>query len=104
MAPRPSHRPYVLDEQIGFILRQVVQRHVAIFGSFYVSMIRVGEMTGRLTEVFLRLNEHMALCWLSPSDPAFAALDWAAADLPIVNLLREGARESPEVVQKIERG
>ena len=22
-------------------------------------MIRVGEMTGRLTEVFLRLNEHM---------------------------------------------
>lgn len=36
----------------------------------------------------LRLNEHTALCWLAPSDPAFAALDWAAADLPIVKLLR----------------
>ena len=34
-------------------------RHIAVFGAFYISMIRVGEMTGRLTEVFLRLNEHM---------------------------------------------
>ncbi len=43
----------------GRELSVALQRHVAIFGSFYVSMIRVGEMTGRLTEVFLRLNEHM---------------------------------------------
>ena len=34
-------------------------RHVDLFGAFYISMIRVGEMTGRLTEVFLRLTEHM---------------------------------------------
>jgi MSHA biogenesis protein MshG len=34
-------------------------RHSTLFGGFYISMIRVGEMTGRLTEVFLRLNEHM---------------------------------------------
>ena len=26
-----GQKPYVLDEQIGFILRQVVQRHAAIF-------------------------------------------------------------------------
>lgn len=34
-------------------------RHIDLFGAFYISMIRVGEMTGKLTEVFLRLNEHM---------------------------------------------
>src|SRR5437660_3151397 len=28
---RPARPPYVLDEQIGFILRQVWQRHAAIF-------------------------------------------------------------------------
>ena len=43
----------------GRELSVALQRHVAVFGPFYVSMIRVGEMTGRLTEVFLRLNEHM---------------------------------------------
>ena len=31
MNRRASRRPYILDEQIGFILRQVVQRHVALF-------------------------------------------------------------------------
>ena len=41
----------------------------------------------------LRLNEHTALCWLAPSDPAFAALDWAAADLPIVNVLQVGQED-----------
>lgn len=33
--------------------------HIDVFGAFYISMIKVGEMTGRLTEVFLRLNEHL---------------------------------------------
>jgi len=28
---KPSRPPYVLDDQIGFILRQVSQRHAAIF-------------------------------------------------------------------------
>ena len=36
-----------------------IARHADLFGAFYIAMIRVGEMTGRLTEVFLRLNEHM---------------------------------------------
>jgi len=33
--------------------------HQNIFGDFYISMIRVGELTSRLTEVFLSLNEHL---------------------------------------------
>src|SRR5665647_851849 len=43
----------------GRELSVAMSRHQAIFGPFYISMIRVGEMTGRLTEVFLRLNEHL---------------------------------------------
>jgi MSHA biogenesis protein MshG len=30
-----------------------------VFGAFYIAMIRVGEMTGRLTEVFLNLTNHL---------------------------------------------
>lgn len=36
-----------------------LSRHPKIFGPFYVAMVRVGEMTGRLTEVFLSLAEHL---------------------------------------------
>jgi MSHA biogenesis protein MshG len=43
----------------GRELSVALGRHAAVFGAFYIAMIRVGEMTGRLTEVFLRLNEHM---------------------------------------------
>ncbi len=43
----------------GRELSVAMGRHQDIFGAFYISMIRVGEMTGRLTEVFLRLNEHL---------------------------------------------
>jgi MSHA biogenesis protein MshG len=43
----------------GRELSAALARHVTLFGGFYISMIRVGEMTGRLTEVFLRLTEHM---------------------------------------------
>ena len=43
----------------GRELSAAMARHQELFGGFYISMIRVGEMTGRLTEVFLRLNEHM---------------------------------------------
>lgn len=34
-------------------------RHPKSFSPFYVAMVRVGEMTGKLTEVFLRLAEHL---------------------------------------------
>jgi MSHA biogenesis protein MshG len=43
----------------GRELSAALARHMPVFGAFYISMIKVGEMTGRLTEVFLRLNEHM---------------------------------------------
>jgi len=43
----------------GRELSAALARHVKLFGGFYISMIRVGEMTGRLTEVFQRLTEHM---------------------------------------------
>jgi MSHA biogenesis protein MshG len=34
-------------------------RHPTVFNGFYLSMVRVGEMTGRLEEVFMRLFDHM---------------------------------------------
>ena len=34
-------------------------RHPKVFSQFYLSMVRVGEMTGRLEEIFIRLFEHM---------------------------------------------
>jgi MSHA biogenesis protein MshG len=34
-------------------------RHPTVFTSFYVAMTRVGELTGKLTEVFQRLAEHL---------------------------------------------
>ena len=43
----------------GRELSAALNKHPTLFGSFYISMIKVGEMTGRLTEVFQRLNEHM---------------------------------------------
>lgn len=43
----------------GRELSAAMARHPQAFDGFYISMIRIGEMTGRLTEVFLRLNEHM---------------------------------------------
>ncbi len=34
-------------------------RHPKVFSPFYVSMVRVGEFTGRLEEIFLRLFDHI---------------------------------------------
>ena len=35
-------------------------RHPKVFSPFYLSMVRVGEMTGRLEEVFISLFDHLA--------------------------------------------
>ncbi len=43
----------------GRELATAMGRHTAVFSAFYLAMIRVGEMTGRLTDVFLRLSEHL---------------------------------------------
>jgi MSHA biogenesis protein MshG len=36
-----------------------MRRHPKVFGPFYISMVRVGELTGALEEIFLRLFNHI---------------------------------------------
>ena len=43
----------------GRELSAAMHLHPQVFPSFYLSMVRVGEMTGRLEEVFLRLFDHL---------------------------------------------
>jgi MSHA biogenesis protein MshG len=43
----------------GRELSAAMRRHPEVFTAFYLSMVRVGEMTGRLEEVFLRLFDHL---------------------------------------------
>ena len=43
----------------GRELSAAMRRHPDVFNNFYLSMVRVGEMTGRLDEVFLRLFDHL---------------------------------------------
>lgn len=43
----------------GRELATAFARHPQVFSTFYVAMTRVGELTGRLTEVFQRLSEHL---------------------------------------------
>jgi MSHA biogenesis protein MshG len=43
----------------GIELSMCLAQHPKIFDGFYVALVRVGEMTGRLEEVFLRLFHHI---------------------------------------------
>ncbi|TRZ99906.1 MAG: type II secretion system F family protein [Rhodocyclaceae bacterium] len=43
----------------GRELSAALARHPRAFDAFYVAMVRVGEMTGRLEEVFIRMFDHM---------------------------------------------
>ena len=43
----------------GRDLSTAMRRHPKAFGPFYISMVRVGELTGALEEVFLRLFDHL---------------------------------------------
>ncbi len=43
----------------GRELSAAMRRHPDVFSSFYVSLVRVGEMTGQLEDVFLRLYNHL---------------------------------------------
>ncbi|MFZ2724929.1 MAG: type II secretion system F family protein [Methylococcaceae bacterium] len=43
----------------GRELSTAFQAHPKLFNNFYLSMVRVGETTGRLDEIFLRLFEHL---------------------------------------------
>src|SRR5207244_12533087 len=43
----------------GRDLSTAMRRHAKAFGPFYISMVRVGELTGALEEIFLRLFNHL---------------------------------------------
>jgi MSHA biogenesis protein MshG len=43
----------------GRELSQALARHPKVFSPFYLSMVRVGESTGLLEEIFLRLFDHL---------------------------------------------
>lgn len=43
----------------GRELATAMGRHPKVFSPFYIAMVRVGEMTGKLTEVLLRLSQHL---------------------------------------------
>ena len=43
----------------GIELSMSLAQHASVFDGFYVALVRVGEMTGRLEEVFLRLFHHI---------------------------------------------
>lgn len=62
-ATNPAMRDVVRDVreslEAGRELSVSLARHPKVFTSFYISMVRVGEATGLLDEVFLRLYEHL---------------------------------------------
>jgi len=43
----------------GRELSASLRRHPEVFSAFYINMVRVGETTGRLEEIFLRLFDHL---------------------------------------------
>ena len=43
----------------GRDLSTALARHPEVFSPFYVSMVQIGELTGRLSDVFLHLYEHL---------------------------------------------
>jgi MSHA biogenesis protein MshG len=44
----------------GRELSAAMAGQAGVFSTFYLTMVRVGEMTGRLEEIFLRLHDHLA--------------------------------------------
>lgn len=59
----PTFKSVVADVRksldAGRELSAALRRHPDVFSSFYVSLVRVGEGTGMLEDVFLRLYEHL---------------------------------------------
>jgi len=76
----------------GHELSVSLARHPQAFNPFYVAMVRVGELTGRLEEVFLRLFNHMEFERFMRDQvksairyPAFVIITMAAA-IVIINI------------------
>ena len=77
----------------GRELSNAMRRHPTVFSAFYLSMVRVGEMTGRLEEVFLLLYDHLeferdmrARVKTALRYPSFVVIAMAIA-MVIINLL-----------------
>jgi len=77
----------------GRELSAAMRRQGKVFSPFYISMVRVGEMTGRLDEIFLRLFYHLDFERQTRDQvkaalryPAFVVLAMALA-IVIINLL-----------------
>ena len=62
-ATNPAMKEVIRDvresPEAGRELSVSLARHPKVFSSFYISMVRVGEATGLLDEIFLRLFEHL---------------------------------------------
>ena len=62
-ATNPAMKEVIRDVReslgAGRELSVSLARHPKVFSSFYISMVRVGEATGLLDEIFLRLFEHL---------------------------------------------
>ncbi len=62
-ATNPAMKDVIRDVreslEAGRELSVSLARHPKVFSPFYISMVRVGEATGLLDEIFLRLFEHM---------------------------------------------
>ena len=62
-ATNPAMKEVIRDVreslEAGRELSVSLARHPKVFSSFYISMVRVGEATGLLDEIFLRLFEHL---------------------------------------------
>ena len=78
--------------EAGRELSVSLARHPEVFGSFYISMVRVGEATGLLDEIFLRLFDHLEFERYMREQvksalryPTFVVLAMAAA-IVVVNL------------------
>jgi MSHA biogenesis protein MshG len=76
----------------GNALSLSMARQHGVFSAFYIAMVRIGELTGRLDEVFLRLFHHLAFEKLMRDQvrtalryPSFVVAVMAAA-IVIINL------------------
>jgi MSHA biogenesis protein MshG len=62
-AAKPALREVLIDVRDGLAggreLSACLRRHPEVFSAFFVNMVRVGETTGRLDDIFLRLFHHL---------------------------------------------
>jgi MSHA biogenesis protein MshG len=77
----------------GQELSLALAQHPKVFDGFYIAMVKVGEMTGRLDEVFKRLFEHMEFEIFMRQQvksalryPAFVIIAMVAA-IAVINLM-----------------